>query len=155
MKYEMKIILSILLLSIPFFGISQTIDVLMSKHEFHTNEKINFLVLNNDTINKYLNIQLMKYNLKLKEWDTYSQDVFSQPSKPLELSLIISAKGFLKLGFANSGCDWLDSPMHSKRENKFYRDKSKIGLFRLKVFSGSEENNKIDTFFSHSFKIEK
>ena len=52
----------ILILLFPYFSFSQTLEISLSKEKFIVKEDIAFIVKNNDSINRFLNIQLEKYD---------------------------------------------------------------------------------------------
>ena len=149
----MKIILLFLQLLLPYFLFSQSIDIRMKSRQFTLNEKINFVVINKDSIDRFLNIQLERRDFESKKWVSYSSDIFADPSSPLELTLKVSKNEFIERSFINRESNWIDSPKFSKKKNELLRNKYKTGLFRLRVLSGYGEQYKKYIDFSNSFKI--
>ena len=143
----------ILILLFPFFSFSQTLEISLSKEKFIAKEDVAFVVKNNDSINRYLNIQLEKYDFNKKEWETYSKDVFSKPFKPLELTLIVNNKKSIDLKFKITEPEFLDSPRFSKKKNNLIRENAKKGKFRIKIFNGIIENNKSEYVYSKYFIV--
>ena len=143
----------ILLLLFPFFSFSQTLEISLNKEKFIVKEDITFVVKNNDSINRFLNIQLEKYDFNKKEWETYSKDVFSKPFKPLELTLIVDKKKSIDLKFKINEPEFLDSPKFSKKKNNLIRENEKKGKFRIKIFNGINENNKSEYVYSKYFIV--
>lgn len=144
----------ILILLLPFFSFSQTLEISLNKEKFITKEDIVFVVKNNDSINRYLNIQLEKYDFNKKEWKLYSKDVFSKPfSMPLELTLIVDKKKSLDLKFKINEPELFDSPKFSKKKNNLIRENAKKGKFRIKIFNGINENNKSEYVYSKYFIV--
>jgi len=148
----MKILILIILL--PFFSFSQLLKVKLQKNEFSVKEDIILNVENTDTINRFLNIQLEKYDFKKQVWKLYSKDVFSKPfTIPLELTLISERNRSLDLMFKINQPELFDSPKYSKKKNESIRENAKKGKFRIRIMNGFNEFAKKETSYSDSFII--
>jgi len=148
----MKILILIILL--PFFSFSQLLKVKLQKNEFSVKEDIILNVENTDTINRFLNIQLEKYDFKKQVWKLYSKDVFSKPfTIPLELTLISERNRSLDLMFKINQPELFDSPKYSKKKNESIRENAKKGKFRIRIMNGFNEFDKKETSYSDSFII--
>lgn len=144
----------ILILLIPFFSFSQILEISLNKEKFIVKEDIAFVVKNNDSINRFLNIQLEKYDSNKKKWKSYSKDVFSKPfSMPLELTLIVDKKKSLDLKFKINEPELFDSPKFNKKKNNLIRENAKRGKFRIKIHNGTNENNKFEYLYSKHFIV--
>ncbi|EKT3967317.1 hypothetical protein LIS90_11605 [Flavobacterium psychrophilum] len=144
----------ILILLFPFFSFSQTLEISLNKEKFIAKEDVAFVVKNNDSINRFLNIQLEKYDFNKNKWKSYSKDVFSKPfSMPLELTLIVEKKKSLDLKFKINEPELFDSPKYNKKKNNLIRENAKKGKFRIKIFNGINENNKSEYIYSKCFIV--
>lgn len=142
----------ILIILIPFFSFSQLLEVKVQKSEFNVTEDIILSVKNNDTINKFLNVQLEKYDFKNHVWKIYSKDVFSKPfTIPLELTLISERDKSLDLMFKINQPELFDFPKYSKKKNESIRENAKKGKFRIKIMNGQNEFEKNEICYSDSF----
>jgi hypothetical protein len=148
----MKILILIILIS--FFGFSQLLEVKLQKREYNAKDDIVLNIKNNDTINRFLNVQLEKYDLEKQSWKLYSKDVFSKPfTMPLELTLISEKGKVLDLMFKIDQPELMDSPKYSKKKNEYIREEAKKGKFRVKVVNGYDEFDKNEISYSDSFII--
>ncbi|MEN2402530.1 hypothetical protein GKZ90_0022255 [Flavobacterium sp. MC2016-06] len=146
----MKILIIAIL--IPFFCFSQLLEVKMKKSEFNVKEEIILNVKNNDAKDRFLNIQLEKYDFKRHIWKLYSKDVFSEPfTIPLELTLISEGNKSSDLMFKIKQPELFDSPKYSKKKNESIRENAKKGKFRIKVVNGYNEFEKNEISYSDSF----
>lgn len=144
----------ILIILIPFFSFSQLLEIKIQKTEFNVKDDIILIVKNNDTVNRFLNVQLEKYDLKNHVWKLYSKDVFSKPfSMPLELTLISEGHKSLDLMFKINQPELFDSPKYSKKKNESIRENAKKGKFRIKIMNGHNEFDKNEIAYSESFMI--
>jgi hypothetical protein len=129
---------------------SQTINVKLFK-EYCNFNNIEFSIINNSNENQYILIKLEKFNSKLNIWNIYSEDVFSKPFKPLELTRIIEANGNIKLSFLLQEPSWINS--HKKKMSKREKLKEKKGVFRMIILYGTDEWNKDNLLYTDSFII--
>ena len=144
----------ILLYLAPLFCFSQLLEIRLEKKIFNVNDSIVLNVKSNDTVNRFLNIQLEKYDSKINTWKLYSKDVFTKPfTPPLELTLVIKSNDFLGLKFKINQPELFDSPKYSKKKNEFIRENAKKGTFRIKVLNGFNEWGKNELVYSDSFII--
>ncbi|WP_433831137.1 hypothetical protein [Flavobacterium anhuiense] len=145
----MKILVLVIL--IPFFGFSQLLEVKVQKEQYNVSDDIVLNIKNNDTISRFLNIQLEKYDEKKGAWKLFSKDVFSKPFNPLELTLISEKGKNLDLNFKINQPELMDSPKYSNRKNESIKEEGKKGKFRIKVVYGYDEFDKNEISYSDSF----
>lgn len=146
----------ILIILIPFFSFSQLLEVKVQKSEFNIKDGIILNVKNNDTRNRFLNVQQEKYDFKNKVWKLYAKDVFSKPfTIPLELTLISERDKSLYLMFKINQPELFDFPKYSKKKNESIRENAKKGKFRIKIMNGQNEFEKNEICYSDSFILKQ